>query len=90
MSKKERLIMELLYKNRATPMFGSDLIAKSNGELSRGTIYVWLSNLEDAGLVEGVSMEPETPGMLPRRRYHLTTKGMNIMYGTVEDEAERR
>lgn len=79
LQKQERLILELLYKNRATPVFGLDLVEKSDGGLSRGTVYVWLSQLEEAGLVEGVAVV-EMPNVLPRRRYHLTNKGMNLMY----------
>lgn len=44
------LVLELLGK-RPNGAFGLDLVLMSGGELHRGTIYVILSALEDAGLV---------------------------------------
>lgn len=75
---KQNIILELLYQHRSG-LTGLELIEKSKGKLQHGTIYVWLSNLEDNNLVMGTP-EVSTQGELPRRKYSLTTKGINVMY----------
>lgn len=50
MNNRQRLILELL--DRHGPCYGLDLVERSDGKLARGTVYVWASRLEHAGLVE--------------------------------------
>ena len=71
---KQRLILELLIG--AGPLYGLELVERSDGALKRGTVYVTLSRMEAKGFV---SSEQETlpPGAigLPRRRYRPTGLG---------------
>lgn len=79
MNSRELLILNLLAESDHK-VFGLDLIAASNGNLHRGTIYVWLQRLEEADLVESEwQAETDTPagwtsGIL-RRLYWITDRG---------------
>ncbi len=76
LSKKERVILELMKDERW--WYGLDIIAKSNGEIGRGTVYVVLSRLTDLGFVESRN---EAQGyatihdQLPRKIYRITDAG---------------
>jgi hypothetical protein len=59
---RERCILDLLSEG---PMYGLDLVKKSNGLLKRGTVYVLLGRMHDRGLVEA---ELDSGS---RRRYRL-------------------
>jgi DNA-binding PadR family transcriptional regulator len=50
MNKQKRKILDLL--SDGTWWFGAELVRKSDGVLGRGTVYVWLSELEEQGLVK--------------------------------------
>lgn len=50
MLNKHRKILALLAEHG--PMTGLGLIRASDGEFGRGTVYVWLTHLVDAGHVE--------------------------------------
>lgn len=65
MHKAEQCILDLLAA-APEPMYGLDMIAASGGKLKRGVIYVWLSRLQDRGLVDWTP-----PGEDGRRRYFL-------------------
>lgn len=66
---KEALVLVLLAKGE---QLGLDLVKASGGELHRGTIYLLLGRMEDAGLVTArFETVPTIPG-LPRARYRLT------------------
>jgi len=69
----ERLVLELLVDG---PDFGLSLVAKSEGTLKRGTVYVTLARMEKKGFITS-EQQPQAPGGigLPRRIYHVTTLG---------------
>jgi PadR family transcriptional regulator len=69
----ERFVLELLL---AGPDFGLNLVAKSDGALKRGTVYVTLGRMERKGFITS-EQEPQTPGAigLPRRMYRMTPLG---------------
>ncbi len=74
MPRKERLILELLAS--VGPMYGLQLVERSDGALKRGTVYVTLGRMEAKGLVQSVqeSLPPGGIG-LPRRIYRPTALG---------------
>ncbi len=76
---KERLILELLVSN--DPMFGLQMVERSNGHLKRGTVYVTLARLEDKGYVTS-EQEAPMPGAigLPRRMYRPTAFGKRVLW----------
>ena len=77
LSGKEFLIMNLLIGSRG-PMYGLQLVDKSDGALGRGTIYVTLKRLEDKGYIKS-RKEPEQPGVAsPRRLYKPTGLGAKV------------
>jgi PadR family transcriptional regulator PadR len=69
----ERLVLELLLEG---PDFGLNLVARSEGGLKRGTVYVTLARMERKGFITS-EQEPQTPGAigLPRRMYRMTPLG---------------
>lgn len=75
---KERLILEFLASEG--PMFGLQLVERSNGALKRGTVYVTLGRMEAKGFVES-QQEPPLPGAigLPRRIYRSTALGERML-----------
>jgi DNA-binding PadR family transcriptional regulator len=75
---KERLILEFLASEG--PMFGLQLVERSNGALKRGTVYVTLGRMEAKGFVES-QQEPALPGAigLPRRIYRSTALGERML-----------
>ncbi len=71
---KERLILELLISTG--PLYGLELVARSEGALKRGTVYVTLGRMEAKGFV--ISEQEALPAGaigLPRRRYRQTGLG---------------
>lgn len=78
LSGKEYLIINLLIGNGIKPMYGLELVEKSEGDLKRGTIYVTLARLEDKGYVTS-EKEAERPGIaMPRRHYKVTGEGRRV------------
>lgn len=75
---KERLILELLVSSG--PLYGMQLIERSEGALKRGTVYVTLGRMEAKGYLES-EQEPLLPGAigLPRRIYRPTALGMRVL-----------
>jgi PadR family transcriptional regulator PadR len=76
--RKERAILELLASGG--PMFGLQLVERSDGTLKRGTVYVTLGRLEAKGLIQS-EQEPLPAGGigLPRRIYRVTTLGDRVL-----------
>ena len=76
--RKERLILELLASQG--PLYGLQLVDRSDGALKRGTVYVTLGRMEAKGLVES-QQEPVPPGGigLPRRIYRPTVLGERML-----------
>ena len=76
--KKERLILELLVSQG--PMYGLQLVERSDGALKRGTVYVTLGRMESKGFIAS-EQEPADPGAigLPRRVYRPTALGERML-----------
>ena len=75
------LILSLLDENG--PMYGLDMIRHSGGRLRRGTVYVLLANLCDAGLVDSYPDGKETlPGQVSRLLFRITGPGRLAMART--------
>jgi PadR family transcriptional regulator PadR len=76
--KKELLILELLVSGG--PMYGLQLVDRSDGALKRGTVYVTLGRMEAKGLIES-EQQAAAPGAigLPRRIYRPTALGERMM-----------
>jgi DNA-binding PadR family transcriptional regulator len=76
--KKERLILELLAADG--PMYGLQLVERSDGALKRGTVYVTLGRMEAKGLVESAQETlPAGAIGLPRRVYRPTALGKRVL-----------
>lgn len=72
---KEFLVLDLLAAKPA-PAYGLELVRRSQGDLSRGSVYVLLDRLEEKGFVESwLEDKPEDRSGLPRRLYRLTATG---------------
>jgi PadR family transcriptional regulator PadR len=76
---KERLILELLVS--AGPLYGLELVDRSEGGLKRGTVYVTLGRMEAKGFLTSEQEElPEGAIGLPRRRYRPTALGERALH----------
>jgi len=76
--RKERLILELLASEG--PMYGLQLVERSDGALKRGTVYVTLGRMEAKGLVESQQEAVPHGGIgLPRRIYRPTALGERML-----------
>jgi PadR family transcriptional regulator PadR len=75
--KTERLVLELLLDG---PDFGLNLVARSDGALKRGTVYVTLGRMERKGYISS-EQEAQAPGAigLPRRLYRMTPLGKRAL-----------
>ena len=75
LSAKERVVLDLL-ASAADTMYGLELVAKSEGRLKRGTVYVTLGRMEQKGYIES-EQEKRLDGAigLPRRVYRPTALG---------------
>lgn len=75
LSSKEYEVLRLLVAQGE--MYGLELVESSGGALSRGTVYVTLSRMNDKGYVESRS-EPSPPGdRAPRRLFKATGLGVS-------------
>lgn len=76
---KEHEILKLLIGHSAE-MYGLEMVARSAGRLSRGSIYVLLDRLEERGLVSSRLEErsPRTSG-IARRLYRPTGHGRRVL-----------
>jgi DNA-binding PadR family transcriptional regulator len=72
----EAAILFLLMK--FGPMYGLEIVKKSNGVLKRGSIYVALDRAEDRGFVSSKMVRPRRNGERgpDRREYRITKAGM--------------
>jgi DNA-binding PadR family transcriptional regulator len=75
---KEREILKLLIGHGAE-MYGLEMVARSEGRLGRGSIYVLLDRLEERGLVTS-RLEDRPPGVggVARRLYRPTGHGRRV------------
>jgi DNA-binding PadR family transcriptional regulator len=79
LSRKEALVLELLLAAPSSEKYGLELVSESNDRLSRGTVYVTLSRMEDKGYVESHLDQPEHPTSgMPRRLYRPTGYGQKV------------
>ena len=77
MSGKEWLVLELLVRDGV--MYGLELVAASQGELKRGTVYVTLGRMEEKGYITSRQEPAPAPtGGLPRRLYEPTPLGKQL------------
>lgn len=61
--------------------YGLELVAGSEGQLSRNAVYVLLGRMEDKGLVEGrEAPAPAGQSGPPRRLYKLTGHGARVLH----------
>jgi DNA-binding PadR family transcriptional regulator len=75
---KEALIMELLVHEGE--MYGLQLVAASDGQLKRGTVYVTLGRMEEKGYIASrLESAPHGAGGLPRRLYDATALGRRVL-----------
>ncbi len=74
----ERLVLELLLDG---PDFGLNLLARSDGALKRGTVYVTLGRMQRKGFITS-EQEPQPAGAigLPRRIYSVTPLGTRALH----------
>ena len=78
LSAKETLILELLVEH--SEMYGLELVAASEKQLKRGTVYVTLGRMEDKGYITSrVESAPSAAGGLPRRMYVATPLGHRLL-----------
>jgi DNA-binding PadR family transcriptional regulator len=75
--RRDAIVLELLRNDGE--MYGLDLVQKSDGWLRRGTVYVRLNMMEDAGLITS-RLETPRAGRLRRRLYRITSLGMAKLY----------
>jgi DNA-binding PadR family transcriptional regulator len=77
---KEREILKLLI-GQGGEMYGLEMVARSGGRLSRGSVYVLLDRLEERGLVSS-RLEERPLGMsgVPRRLYLPTGHGRRVFH----------
>lgn len=76
-SKKEWVILGMLATARQ-PMYGLEIVVRSDRQISRGSVYVLLSRMEEKGLV--ISAEEKEPGRsgIPRRLYEPTALALRL------------
>ena len=77
LSRLERVILEALVTNGES--YGLELVKNSEGQLKRGTIYVYLHRMEEKGYVESRKSDTES-GENGRRRYRATGHGAKILH----------
>lgn len=68
--------------DREPDLFGRDILNRSNGRLTTGSLYPTLARLEDRGLI--VSTPEATVGDGPKRRtYRITYTGRMVLSNEV-------
>jgi PadR family transcriptional regulator PadR len=75
---KEALILELLVEQ--SEMYGLQLVAASQRQLKRGTVYVTLGRMEEKGFITSrLERAASETGGLPRRIYEPTAFGRRVL-----------
>jgi len=75
-NRKEQLILELLQKHG--PMFGNEIISKSEKSLGIGSIFTHTSSLEAKGLIQGEKIQ--ISGLaVPRRKFSIKPGGRRAL-----------
>jgi len=76
-SDTELIIFELLSDD--SEKYGLELVQKSNGELKRGSVYVFLSRMQSENWIIGrIDKIPGDSGS-PRVKYRLSPKGRHVL-----------
>lgn len=78
-------ILKMLVQNGAKPMYGLELVERSDGKLKRGSVYVLLERLEGKDFVVGKKQDRSTVAV-PRKLYRITATGRRV-YQTWEPVA---
>jgi DNA-binding PadR family transcriptional regulator len=78
MSPKEMLALRLLAEH-PSGLYGSELVALTNGKLARASIYTILERLSDAGLLREMTDAPTETGLAPRTRHVITGAGQRAL-----------
>lgn len=78
MAPKELKTMLLLMDN-PRGLYGSELVALSDGVLGRGTIYTLLERLIDKGFVKEVEEPPSPTLQMARTRHFITALGQKAV-----------
>lgn len=79
LSEKEFTVLNLLIGRPKSEKYGLELVALSEGQLKRGTIYVTLSRMEDKGYIESSLEKRNMPAAgTPRRLYRATGLGERV------------
>ena len=84
-STKGALILELLSGSRE--LYGLEIVAASNGQLTRGGIYVHLDRLEDRGFVSSRTVKDKRASGMSRRLYQITGLGQRALLARQSAEA---
>ena len=79
LSRKERVILRQLVAQGES--YGLELVNNSEGQLKRGTVYVFLNRMEDRGLVQSKKEQALEPGVAgaPRRIYQIPGHGSRVL-----------
>lgn len=84
MAPKELKVLRLLMDNQRG-LYGSELVALSDGYLGRGTIYALLSKMVEKGFVREET-DPPTPALqLARTRHFITGTGQKAVNAYLKD-----
>ncbi len=70
-------ILKMLVDNGAKPMYGLELVERSDGKLKRGSVYVLLDRLDSKGFVVGKKEDSSTVAV-PRKLYRITATGRKV------------
>ncbi len=77
-SEKQAIILKLLQDGGE--MYGLEMIDMSGGHLKRGSVYVFLDRMEDAGLIKSrMRQTPEGKQGPPRRVYKISGLGSRAL-----------
>ncbi len=79
MMNKESIALQLL-ADAKRPLFGLEIVQQSEGKLSKWSIYLLLSSMEDAGHITSNKEElPKGEQRLARRLYIITQDGRRAL-----------
>jgi DNA-binding PadR family transcriptional regulator len=74
MSPKQLTALRLLAQN-SDGLYGSEMVALSEGRLTRGTVYSMLERMISEGFVREVEEPASASLQLARTRHYITAKG---------------
>lgn len=74
MAPKDLKVLRLLMDN-PRGLYGSEIVALSDGFVGRGTVYTLLSRLVEKGLVREVEEPPTQALQMARTRHFITGEG---------------